>query len=624
MGDLRALALIYDIRGFTAASKRLRTADLGAFATAAHRVVLDAFAGTPPTFAKNLGDGHLLLWECPQGLDDALVARVVEAAGQARTAFAAFAQGQRAAGMAIPGRVGIGVAFGEVSRSDDYYGMALNLAARLQGEARPEGLALDGPVFAAVTRRDAALRERFARARVRLKGLGSTLVYVDRPFSWARTLAPVLRVLLVLALPLGWLLLADAGLSLPGGAALRDLLDARGGSLLRAPVADGEVRQAARVQRERLRAALLGEQVPGGWLRNAFAVAQGGTSEEQALQAAQRKADEAEPDPWSNAQAAYVLARSAAGASDWAAARPVLEVLWRPEQVLERAGEPLGWRPRSSERHAQAEPSFWMLAATAVALGRPGLLEAGERAAWQERLARAQQAAEGFRSATPGGWNLFREQRVPERYSPYSTTLALLALLEVRLAGQGWRGDAARLEALLAQTAAFLGRLFVAEASPPGWRRTAERSDKISAGLTLQACATLLRAEEEAGLPMPPAVLAAIPRLLRERSEAHAYDDYDMGEYIVDFRAPDGSMVAGKEGINFLSHPWAIDCAARWLRRAQRLGAAPGDLVRVRRALGELVVQQGPEAVARATSGYLFVASETLLGLCSVAHPEAP
>ena len=35
---------IYDIRGFTAASKRLRTADLGAFATGAHRVVLDQFA----------------------------------------------------------------------------------------------------------------------------------------------------------------------------------------------------------------------------------------------------------------------------------------------------------------------------------------------------------------------------------------------------------------------------------------------------------------------------------------------------------------------------------------------------------------------------------------------------
>ena len=103
----------------------------------------------------------------------------------ARTAFAAFAPAQREAGLDIPGHVGVGVAFGEVSRSDDYYGIALNLAARLQNLARPEGLALDGDVFGAVTRRDAQLRERFKRARVHLKGLGRTVVYVDRPFSWA-------------------------------------------------------------------------------------------------------------------------------------------------------------------------------------------------------------------------------------------------------------------------------------------------------------------------------------------------------------------------------------------------------------------------------------------------------
>lgn len=624
MSDLRALALIYDIRGFTAASKRLRTADLGAFATAAHRVVLDAFAGVPPTFTKNLGDGHLLLWECPQGLDDALAARVVEAAGRARAAFRAFARAQQAAGMAIPGRVGIGVAFGEVSRSDDYYGMALNLAARLQGEARPEGLALDGPVFEAVTRRDAALRERFARARVRLKGLGSTRVHVDRPFSWARALAPMLRVLLVVALPLGWLLLADAGLALPGGAALRDLLDDHGGSLLRAPAPDATVWRVAQAQREQLQQALRAQRLPGGWLRNAFPLPAARTPEEEALYVATRKADEASPDPWSNSQAAYVLLQAARGAGDWQALRPLLEVLWQPEHVLEHAGRVLGWRPRSSERHAQAEPTFWMLAATATVLWRHVALEPGELATWRERLVRAQQACEGFRSATPGGWNLYRDQRVPERYSPYTTTLALMALLEVHLSGAGWGGDRARLEAMLAETAAFLGRLFVADDSPPGWRRTAERGDKISAGLTLQACATLLRAEEQAGIPVPPAVLASIPRLLRERSQALAYDDYDMGEFIVDFRGPDGSMVAGKEGINFLSHPWAIDCAGRWLRRARRHPPASGDLVRVRRALGELVVQQGPQAVARATSGYMFVASETLLGLLSVPHPEAP
>src|SRR5690242_10427803 len=37
MAKVSAVVMIYDIRGFTAASKKLATADLGAFATAAHK-----------------------------------------------------------------------------------------------------------------------------------------------------------------------------------------------------------------------------------------------------------------------------------------------------------------------------------------------------------------------------------------------------------------------------------------------------------------------------------------------------------------------------------------------------------------------------------------------------------
>jgi class 3 adenylate cyclase len=624
VSDLRALALIYDIRGFTAASKRLRTADLGAFATGAHRVVLDQFASHPPTFVKNLGDGHLLLWECPDGLEADLVEGVVSGAGRARTAFAAFAQAQREQGLAIPGHVGIGVAFGEVSRSDDYYGRALNLAARLQNEARPEGLALDGDVFAAVTRREAGLRERFKRARVHLRGLGSTVVYVDRPFSWLRALAPVLRLFAAVALPLGYLLLCDAGLSLPGAEGVRRALDARDLSLLRPVEGEARVRDLAQAQRRRLVEGLLGARVPAGWFATAFPPTRALSAEEAALQASERAADEEAPDVWSTSQAAYALLR-APGMTRLRFQQelvPIFERLHGPQELVERDGVLWGWRPRRHERYTQAEPTLWTVAATAAALAVPGLLIGEERSTFARRLARAQEAALTFRPTEGGGWNIFPRQRVPERYSPYSTTLALLALLESRAAGLGWQGDAARLERMLAQTAAFLGRTFVADADPPGWRRTAEASDKISAGLTLQACATLLRAEAEAGVEMPAQVLAAIPALLVERAAARAYDDYDMGEFIVEFTPLEGDMASGKEGINFLSHPWAIECAARWLARAERGGSDGAERVRVRRALGQLVVHLGEEAVAKALGGYLFVASETLIGLSSIPASE--
>jgi class 3 adenylate cyclase len=624
--DLRALALIYDIRGFTAASKRLKTADLGAFATGAHRVVLDQFASHPPTFVKNLGDGHLLLWECPTGLDEDLVQGVVHGAGKARTAFAAFARAQREAGLEIPGHVGIGVAFGEVSRSDDYYGRALNLASRLQNEARPEGLALDGDVFGAVSRREGQLRERFKRARVRLKGLGSTVVYVDRPFSWARALAPVAKALGIVALPLGYLMLCDAGLGLPGGDAVRRMFDARDMSLFRQVALESQVRAEAARLRGRIVAAMLANRVPGGWFYNAFPVSGDVSPEQAAIQAGERRADEGAPDIWSTAQAVYALVREpstdrARFVKDLA---PVLDVVYGPRELVEHEGRPVGWRPRRDERYTQAEPTLWALAATAAALARPGLLAGDERRVAQQRLARAQEAALTFRPTSSGGWNIFPAQRVPERYSPYTTTLALLALVESRAAGAGWRGDPAELQRLTEETVAFLGRTFTREDKSVGWRRTAEATEKISTGLTMQACATLLRAEAETGIPVPPHVLAAIPELLVERAAARAYDDYDMGEFIIEFTPPGGEKVSGKEGINFLSHPWAIDCAARWLARAQAKGADPGDRTRVRRAWGQLVIGLGPEAVDKALRQFLFIASETLIGLSSVPGPEAP
>jgi hypothetical protein len=71
--------------------------------------------------------------------------------------------------------------------------------------------------------------------------------------------------------------------------------------------------------------------------------------------------------------------------------------------------------------------------------------------------------------------------------------------------------------------------------------------------------------------------------------------------------------------VNFLWHPWAIEAGWRWLDRANRLGGAdPADVQRARRTLGHLVVDLADDAFKEATSGYTFVASETLYGLSSI------
>lgn len=609
MSRLNALALIYDIRGFTAASRRLGAADLGAYAAGAHRTILDLFAACPPTFVKNLGDGHLLLWEVPGELDPDLVAQVVDGAQRARTAFVAWVAGQRAAGAPLPTRVGVGVAYGEVHRSDDYYGQAINRASRLQDVARPEGVALDRAVYAAAAAQRADLEHVFRRLKVRLRGFGSTWVWAARPFSLARLLRRAGRWAALALLPVAWVLLCDAGVGLPGAQALRDALDERGLFLFRPAPTPEAVAAHAPAWRTRLVAGLHGLALPGGFLRNSFAADAAG--------------DEA--DVWSTLQAAAALLRAPElRAAHLPMVRRALEAPFAPGRVIEADGTVFGWLAHSHTPYTEAEPALWTVIALALALGREGVIPPAQRPRGLAHLALAQRAADTYRPLDTGGWNIFPRQKDPARHSPYSTALGLLALLELRAAGLPWGASEAERDRRLAQTARFLAERFETQGDARGWRRTNDRSDKISIGLTLQILAELLRAEDEAGVALPPALRAAVPGLLVRMDGASLADAYDMGEFTVEFVGHDGRADGRTEGINFLWHPWALEAAWRWLGAAARHGARPLDVVRVRRALARWAVTDAPAAVADALTGYCFVASETLYGWSALRPPGPP
>jgi hypothetical protein len=305
---------------------------------------------------------------------------------------------------------------------------------------------------------------------------------------------------------------------------------------------------------------------------------------------------------------------------------------------VELDGKPLGWIPHPRRDvppgeprpvdYTEAEPTLWTVAALAIALQRNEFLEPAEQQVLRAEFQRAQAAAANFRPTDSGGWNIFPDQAHPKRHSPYSTTLAFLALLETRAAGEPWEGSVETRDRLLAQTAAFLLDRYQAHESPAGWRRTGSSSDKISPGLTTQIFAELLRYEALGGTALPQALVDAIPEHLVERAALRLSDDYDMGEFRVEFASHevyrDGSRIALSmtEGINFLVHPWAVDCAQRWLDRAAARGADPADIVRVRRALGHMVVVEGEHALRKALEGWIFVASETLYGLSAVPPPE--
>ena len=123
-----------------------------------------------------------------------------------------------------------------------------------------------------------------------------------------------------------------------------------------------------------------------------------------------------------------------------------------------------------------------------------------------------------YRPADTGGWNMFARQKDPERHNPYTTMLALLALLEAREAGQPWDGSVQRRDALLERTAGWLVSEYDAEGS--GWRAPSETGgNMVLDGLTLQAYYELLRAEREAGVTLPREILDDIPRYLAACAE---------------------------------------------------------------------------------------------------------
>jgi hypothetical protein len=301
-----------------------------------------------------------------------------------------------------------------------------------------------------------------------------------------------------------------------------------------------------------------------------------------------------------------------------------LDAPFAPELLIEAGGKKFGWLVGDSD-YPQAEPALWTVAALAVALGRGDLIDAARREHLLARLDYAQTVADLYRPLDDGGWNILPQQHDLTEHTTYTTALALLAMLELHRAGVGWHGDKPRLDAMLTRTAAWLLSRFDVKASPPGWRLQLNETGSISRGeiadgLTLQIYATLLRAEAQAGIVLPPAMLAAVPQHLDRlfgRPISYAPALGIVTRYFTNF---DGTNAMRTVTETYLWHPWAIECAARWLERLERTRAPPEEFTRARRVLGYLVVDLR-SGFASAVEGQTptFVASELLYALATVA-----
>jgi class 3 adenylate cyclase len=502
---LLAVALIYDIRGFSTAARRIPEEVFGSFITATHELIVPILPKA--SFVKNLGDGNLLLWELSEPPTADWLEALARACLTAQREYGALVARQNFDGVEhLPRDLGFGIAFGPVMHGDDYYGNAVNLAARLQDCARPRGVILDEAISEILGRRVSSLGQPVRLERAKLKGVGRVHFHWIARLSpgerWSRTAKRMLRWAAPVAFPVLLYAWVDGGLPFPiDGKGGIDALDA---SVLR----PHPTVQAADGRAQRLRASLLssfggpgifdagsGRIFPGPGMGRDF-------------------------NAWTDGRVLTALLMGTVSSQTAVLARHDFDALFEGQRTrdgkrIEEFIEGQGFIRHPVEPYPHGDTTAWVLL---------GLIEARGNAAMphdaieDDRISRVWDGLKGFFDPACRGWHWRRDQSAvnalgdpdPENehyVSTYTTTLAAWVLIEARRAGI----ELAAGEELLKATLVWLCRHYIPGAR--GWGAAYSPKDLSFApdeviedyadGLTFQTYATLLAAERWAADTLP-------------------------------------------------------------------------------------------------------------------------
>jgi hypothetical protein len=396
---------------------------------------------------------------------------------------------------------------------------------------------------------------------------------------------------------------ADAGLNVPLGESIRTSLDRHDLSVFRHAHTETEIRKAA----ARLRGELLQvfrERLKDNWI-SAAPPNVNPTSE-----------------IWAHAQALFAIYQMPDHREAQRQFLPALDAPFASTLEINESHRRYRWIDLDGVEYDKSTPVLWIAATLGAALGKPDLLEVSQRETVLRHYEYVQEILKEYHPTKSGGWNMLPAQNDPNKHHLYTTTLALLALLQAHEANLAWEGSGEQRDQLIRQTAQWLVDHFDPKGEPPGWRGTSEDTLEIYDGLTIQVFAELL--ETQKALPdfsIPPAMLKEIPRQLALFARRDLSFPVNGGEFLAQYTQFDGKEGVGRRLIKYLWYPWVVDCSMRWLELADRQQLPKEERVRVRRALGHLVVDLGDEALKRAQRDYTFFASEDLYGLTAIDPP---
>jgi hypothetical protein len=192
-------------------------------------------------------------------------------------------------------------------------------------------------------------------------------------------------------------------------------------------------------------------------------------------------------------------------------------------------------------------------------------------------------------------------------------------LLQAHQANVPWEGSVERRDQLIRQTAQWLVQDFDSKGNPPGWHGISEGSLEIYDGLTIQIFAELLQTQK--ALPdfsIPPTIPQEIPRQLALFARRDLSFPVSGGEFVARYTGFDGQERPKRQSMKYLWYPWVIDCSVSWLEFADKHQLPKYQRVRVRHALGHLVVDLGDKAIRDVRRDFIFFASEDLNGLNAI------
>jgi class 3 adenylate cyclase len=178
-----------DVRGFSAFSTRVDSADTGLYIKKIYARLIDDYFGVA-SFFKPTGDGLLLTIPYSEETLRAVIVDVIGTSFRLLDDFESLLDGDPMITFETPPAIGIGLSRGSASclRSGetvlDYSGRVLNLASRLMGLARPSGVVCDGAFGVELLPDD--LASSFMSEEVYLPGIAETTPISIR-YSWEYT-----------------------------------------------------------------------------------------------------------------------------------------------------------------------------------------------------------------------------------------------------------------------------------------------------------------------------------------------------------------------------------------------------------------------------------------------------